>query len=287
MYIESEEPDYDKDEDAYSDNSFKPADILGIDDDFTLRGINTARLSILPFRYNPVTKQLRVYRDIQITVSFSGGGSSFCDDKYRSVFFEPILARNLPNYPSLNSVNFTHCFETDETGADLVLIVPNNPSYIAAANKLASWRIKQGIKTMVLNVTTIPNGGNDVNAIFNYLYDAYLYWDRPPSAVLLFGDYSTNGNEGITSLELYQPTSSGNLYFLSDLFYAGLGYPTMWDWMYTIARMPATATEIDDWVDKIIDFESNPDKGTTYFNQPLVSGIWGQWFPGLFPCIPR
>lgn len=138
---------------------------------------------------------------------------------------------------------------------------------------------------MVVNVTTIE-GGNDVEAIAIYLYEAWENWDLPPSAVLLFGDYSTNGNEGITSDELSQPSSSGNLYFLSDLSYSGFGYPTMWEWMYTIARMPATASEIEDWVDKIIDFESNPNKGATYFDQPLVSGIWGQWYLGWYPWYP-
>ena len=49
-------------------------------------------LGITPFQYNPVTKELIVYRDIKVEVEFIGGNGHFGADSFRSRWWDPILS---------------------------------------------------------------------------------------------------------------------------------------------------------------------------------------------------
>ncbi|MEZ5198805.1 MAG: C25 family peptidase propeptide domain-containing protein [Bacteroidales bacterium] len=46
---------------------------------------------ITPFQYNPVTKELKVYRDIEIELTFINGDGSFGNERLRSRWWDPIL----------------------------------------------------------------------------------------------------------------------------------------------------------------------------------------------------
>jgi len=48
-------------------------------------------LGITPFQYNPITKELIVYRDVEVEVSFEGGNNHFGEDRLRSRNWDPIL----------------------------------------------------------------------------------------------------------------------------------------------------------------------------------------------------
>ena len=65
--------DYQKDMGIYSNNAFYPVKPVALSAPMKIRGVDAVMLGITPFKYNPVTKELIVYRDIEVEVNFSGG----------------------------------------------------------------------------------------------------------------------------------------------------------------------------------------------------------------------
>ncbi len=61
---------YEENSELYSSNSNYPESIVKLSEVKKIRGLDVVMLGITPFQYNPVTKELTVYRDIQVSVSF-------------------------------------------------------------------------------------------------------------------------------------------------------------------------------------------------------------------------
>ena len=88
---------YVKNPQVYSTNALYPASPVTMSDMNQIRGVNAVILGITPFQYNPVTKDLVVYKDLKVEVSFDGGNGQFGDPAFRSTWWDPILQDNFLN----------------------------------------------------------------------------------------------------------------------------------------------------------------------------------------------
>ncbi|MCI0699047.1 type IX secretion system sortase PorU [candidate division KSB1 bacterium] len=64
---------YSPDAQIYGRDAFYPADFVRVDPPAQFRQQTIVRVQVMPVQYNPVRKQLRIYRDLQIVVRFAGG----------------------------------------------------------------------------------------------------------------------------------------------------------------------------------------------------------------------
>ena len=76
---------------VYTTDAYYPADPVTMSASMEIRGVQAVMLGITPFRYNPVTKELRIIRDLSIAISFEGGNGQFGEERLRSRFWDPIL----------------------------------------------------------------------------------------------------------------------------------------------------------------------------------------------------
>ena len=90
---ENEEPemDYKKDMKVYNNDAFYPENPFEVSRSY-IRGVDAATVSITPFQYNPVTKELVVYTNVELSISYEGGNGHFGEDRLRSPYWDPILA---------------------------------------------------------------------------------------------------------------------------------------------------------------------------------------------------
>ena len=75
---------YEEDYKIYSRDEFYPSNIVIMSEQTQIRGVDVVQVGITPFQYNPVTKQLKVYRDIRVNVTFTGGNGQFGENRLRS-----------------------------------------------------------------------------------------------------------------------------------------------------------------------------------------------------------
>ena len=136
---ENEEPDmnYVKDMSVYSKNAFYPAEPFVMGNSY-IRGVESVTVSITPFQYNPVTKDLIVYTNVELAVEFEGGSDHFGEDRLRSPYWDPILAAELLNYDQLPVIDYEarmqEWLRDDKTGAEYLIITPNNDAWAEYAN---------------------------------------------------------------------------------------------------------------------------------------------------------
>ncbi|UCC78580.1 MAG: hypothetical protein JSW64_09880 [Candidatus Zixiibacteriota bacterium] len=266
-------PTYERDLSIYNADEYYPASPALLSELSKMRGVDYVILGITPFQYNPVSKQLLVYRELEIEVNFIGGNGHFGEDRLRSRFWEPILRQNLVNYESLPKIDFysrlLNPSETDDF--EYLIIIPDDPNFIAWADSIKNWRTLQGIRTGVVNLTAI--GGNNATYIENYVNNAYNTWDIPPVAVLLLSDYQSSGlSYGITS-------PVWNYYCVSDNIYADVDNNDLPEMAFS--RITAQdPTDLSIMINKFLSYERNPPTAANFYYNPITAGGWQteRWF---------
>ena len=267
---------YNKDFSVYGKNGLYPESPVMLSERQQIRGVDVVMLGITPFQYNPTTKELTVYKDIQVEVNFVGGNGHFGNDTYRNRWWEPILSDAIANYSTLPKIDFSKQNLFDAYGYEYVIIIPNNPVYVPWADTLRNFRTAQGIKTGVFTLAQI--GGNNVEGIKAWVTNAYNNWPIKPVAVCLMADYSTDpsGNTGITSK--LQPDSSYPD-FASDNYYADVNNDEMPEIVFS-RIIGNNATELQTLITKNINYEKNPPTNPNFYSKPITALGWQteRWF---------
>lgn len=267
--------EYNKNVELYSKNAFYPAQPIQLSEVTEVRGVDAVILGITPFQYNPVTRELIVYRDVKVEVEFEGGNGQFGDDRLRSRWFDPILEDVFINRESLPEIDYNakirNALQTrDDAGYEYLIVVPNNPEFLQWADSVQKFRQEQGILTGIVTLNEI--GGSSTTILENYFNNAYNTWDIPPVAVLLLADYGTNAANSIVS-------PIWNSYCASDNIYADVDNNKMPDIIF--ARITANnSTQLQTMVSKFIDYERNPPTNPNFYLHPITALGWQteRWF---------
>ncbi len=270
---------YDKDLSVYSRNELYPNNIVSLTEQMNLRGVDAVGLSIAPVQFNPVSKELIVYKKIKFRVEFEGGNGTFGDNRLRSQYWDPILQHNILNYNNIPEVDYGKRMERwisdDAEGAEYLIIIPDNKSFREQAQRLADYRSKQGIISKVYSLGDINADSQD--ELRNWIIDAYNNWEIAPVAVCLLGDYSTNYREGIPAFHFnFQSTDP----YISDRPYSDIDEDFLPD--ITVSRLSAAnEQEARIVVDKQIDYEfNNPVMESDFYEKPIMTSAYQQtkWF---------
>jgi hypothetical protein len=261
---------YEKNMEIYSRNALYPESPVRLSEPTQIRGVDVVLVGVMPFQYNPVTKELIIYKDIRVQITFVGSNGHFGDDRLRSRFWEPILQGQLLNYNSLPKINFyTPERIMGRNGVEYIIIVPNDPVFEAWADTIKTWRQLQGISC---DVYTLSQTGPDSASIKNFLQNAYDTWDPAPVAFLLLSDYPSSGRTyGITSPRVQRYGGSGS--FVADNWYADFNGDHLPELHYT--RICArNGDDLSTMINKFISHESNPPTAPNFYNEPLVAVAW-------------
>jgi hypothetical protein len=264
---------YNKDLSIYTKNEFYPAEPVRLGKPSKIRGIDVVMLGISPFQYNPVTKELILYRDLEVEVSFVGGNGQFGEEKYRSRWWDPILQDAIYNSAMLPVVDYgkrSANRSPNDIGFEYLIITPNDLIFQQWADSIKLFRNRQGINTGVVTLATI--GGNTTAAIESYINNAYNTWSTPPAAVLLLGDFGTNAANSITS-------PIWDNYCVSDNIYADVDNDQMPE--IAFARITAnTAAQLEVMIHKFMNYEKNPPTSPDFYDHPITALGWQteRWF---------
>ncbi|HCX99146.1 MAG TPA: hypothetical protein DG754_03315 [Bacteroidales bacterium] len=155
---------YEKGE-LYEKNAFFPGELASLREPYILRDYRGQTVEVYPIQYNPVTKTLRVYRDITVTIvaKQTKGINEFIDERTKSEVlaeFHNIYNRNFLNYAS--SAKYT---PIDEEGFMLVVA---HADYMEAVKPLVNWKNQKGQPTRLVSYT---EAGGTPTALKAYITD--------------------------------------------------------------------------------------------------------------------
>lgn len=259
-----------KDMEIYEKNAFYPENPIVFNGIGDIRKVSVAKVGVMPFQYNPVTKDLIVYHDIEIKLHLEGGEGQYGYARYRTPEWDDILEDLLLNPKVLPTIDhgaqLRKHFVNRETGCEYLIITPDNDNYKELAKRIRAFRIKQGVPTNIMTISEC--GGNDPEQLRSFIHNAYETWDMPPASILLIGDHLSDPAQGILSYTLnnhleYNP-------YWSDIPYGDMNDDYLCD--ITVGRISMENKEqLETIINKGINYETTPPTDFNHYDQPFTA----------------
>lgn len=243
-----------KDNSYYSTNTYMPEQIVSIKEIAVMAGTRIAVININPVQYNPVTKELKVYRNVTFELNYSGysdinnpaSSSSGVSSFFNSTFTETII--NYGQHP-----------DTFSTAPNMIVICADG--LFTPSETYVNWKNKKGLPTVLKKKSELGYGPtptqNDIKA---YLQTQYNGANRP-EFILLIGDVT--GSNTIPWFTIGADKSDHPYSCLdgSDIIPDAI-----------IARMSVQSeAELTTQINRLIQYELNPYMGQTdWFKQAIV-----------------
>lgn len=224
----------------YQQNEFYPGNGANAKKPFIWRSLRGSVIEVSPYQYNPVTKQLIVYRNIHVQVKYNEqeqGQNELngqLDPVLKSVQQQIVINPSVQKYAQM-----------DESGSMLVISAPN---LMDEVTPLVNWKNQKGIRTAL--VSTAVAGTNDA-ALLTYIQN---YYSAHPELtyVLLVGDHED------LPAHTYGMSGGENLY--SDSYYGQLTGSDFYPEVF-VGRFSGTEANITTMVNRTLEYEKNPMAG--------------------------
>lgn len=219
---------------AYNTDAFFPGMLAKGADPVIVRDERRVAVQLYPFQYNPVTRTLRVYHNLNVVVRSLPEVTGKNELQVRG------------NQPGNQQVQYTPLGETGR----MLIIAPQ--AYYNDLLPLITWKKEKGIETDFADVATI---GNNETSIKNYVA-TYYGQHSDLMFLLLVGDHA--------EVNSFDAGMAGSEIKWSDSEYGQLAgndkYPEIF-----VGRLPAASTtELQTMVTRTIEYEKTPDMGSWY-----------------------
>jgi gingipain R len=145
---------------------------------YQLRDFTGVTVTVQPFAYNPVQKELKVYQSLVVKISYSSTSGTI-NAKKNNLVFDQIYSRHFLNYKEYSNSKYTPLTEEGE----LLIITP--ATFVTALQPLKEWKIKSGIPTTIVPTST---AGSTAAAIKTYITNYYNANNL--AYVLIVGDHT-------------------------------------------------------------------------------------------------
>jgi hypothetical protein len=241
---------------VYNIDAWFPEDIASLRDPYIIRDFRGQVVEIYPIQYNPVTKQMRFYTNIEVEI-YSDGIDTI-NVIYRESWPEKVdfEFNSIYNHHFINFGRQGRYDPVSEQGNMLVIVYD---SFWDEMVPFVNWKNIKGIPTEMVNVSEIGSSNDIKTYIENYYNSDGLTF------VLLVGDAA--------QVPTYYPT-----YHASDPSYSYIvgndHYPDLF-----VGRFSAeTVDQLHTQVERTLEYEQNPQTGTEWYKKGL--GVASNQGPG-------
>lgn len=237
--------------DIYNNDIFYPYDLAYLNHPYILRDFRAQTITLNPVQYNAVTKTLRVYTHIKLSISPS-------ESEAENVFVRnPNSVSTEKEFNSLYSrrfLNFNNTSRYTAVNDNGSMLIISHPPFEQYMNDFVTWKNQRGMKTVMVNTTTT---GTTTTAIKTYIQNYYTA--NPDLKYVLFvGDDA--------QIPAAQPGGGNGLAGPSDNYYGYLtgndDYPEIF-----VGRFSATAPA---------HVTTQSQRSITYEKNPTIQGSFGK-----------
>lgn len=230
---------------TYTTDAFFPGKLAETAAPFIFRNTRGITVTFYPYQYNPITKKLRIYKNIRVKLITDASQLGQNEKQQRNV--QNDVFQSFYNNLFLNETGYSPLNDNGE----MLIIMPT--AFSATIQPLVNWKLQSGLQTTVVSLTTT---GNTPEAIKNYITNAYF--NNPNLVyVMLVGDHE--------DLPAYSYGSIGNELLWSDSYYGQIEGTDFFPEII-VGRLSGNVAEIAKIVDKIIDYEASPIDGNWMTN---------------------
>ncbi len=238
----------------YTQDAFYPGALASLDEAYVQNQYRGQSVHFYPVQYNPVTHVMRVYSNIEVDVLPTDvpGVNPLPSDVPATinVTMNEVYASRFLNYAgSANRYD-----QISELGNILVI---TDAEYIEELEPWVQWKKEKGFPTEVVDVA----GMNSISAISNYVAD---YYNTNGLTYLVFV-----GDENQVPVELVN-NSGGQGY--CDPCYGYISGNDSYSEVFIGRFLVHNDAELVPFIDKILEYEKNPDISTDWFSVAMGLG---------------
>jgi len=170
---------------VYNQDAFFPGELAKINETFIMRDVRGLTIFAYPVQYNPVTKVLRIYSEMTITVNYTDnpGENEFTTQK-RHKTIDPEFSAMYNRLFLNSSVIQQRGYPTGEEGEMLIIC---HPAFMEDMQPFVNWKRTMGRKTTMEPTTAT---GTTAAQIKSYIASYYNNPDNNLAYVLLVGDHA-------------------------------------------------------------------------------------------------
>ncbi len=240
---------------AYQQNQFFPEANATLDTPYILRDCRGQNIIVYPFAYNPVTKTLRVFTQMTLTMRKTGErGDNPKHANKRSIKIAPeteaLYSHRFINYKAKAA---KYPFLPD--AGEMLVVCPDQ--YMEAMQPFVDWKNLSGRPTTMVSISEV--GGNNDSSIKNYINSIYTNPEHNLTYVLLVGDYA----------DLTPHSMSGGR---SDIWFGQLEgndyYPEVFVGRFSVESV----ADVQNQVAKVLYYERDMPSSVTWVNHGIGIG---------------
>ena len=239
----------------YSQNAFFPAAQAYLEAPYIIRDFRGQDIMVRPFAYNPVTKTLRVYHHLTLTMNkvSDNGVNQKVARRAASKMSKEMKAAYEHRFINYKETAAKYTFIEDF--GEMLIICPQQ--YMEAMQPYVDWKNQSGRPTTMVSVTDA--GGNNDNQIKSYISNIYNDPDHNLEFILLVGDYS----------DITPHSMSGGR---SDNWFGQLEGSDYYIEAFTGRFSVQSVNDVNTHVEKVLYYERDMPEGLTWLNQGIGIG---------------
>lgn len=175
----------------YNQDKFFPENIAEAGQPLILRDVRLIQVVISPVQYNPVRRQLKVYHNLSVDISYDGEviNPKTIHHNYISEEFLPLYQAYVANWDVFAATTLTTA-EVKRGG--VLIIAPDVTGYdwVADMRQIADWKRKKGYDVVLATTHDVdPSDGRPTQTqVKSYIQNAYNTWEVQPEFIYLIGD---------------------------------------------------------------------------------------------------
>ena len=248
---------------AYANDAFYPSAQALLDQPYILRDLRGQNILVYPFAYNPVTKTLRVYTHLVLSMrktSDKGNNPKLSVKKGLSKLSPETDAMYAHRFVNYRDKATKYTFVADE--GEMLVICPDR--FLNAMQPFVDWKNQSGRPTTMVSLSDI--GGNNTDLIKSYILSHYNNPDENLCYVLLVGDYADLTPKSMSggASDIWFGQLEGNDYY-PEVFVGRFSAESIADVQHQVTKVIYYERDITaqaDWLSKGIGIGSSEGAGS-------------------------
>lgn len=247
---------------AYSLNSFYPGTLAELRDPYILRDFRGQTVVIYPFQYNPVTKVLRVYSDITVSIEVDPSAVDSKNQFLRTApvgiasrEFQSVYASHFKNPPAVQ-------YNVLAEQGNMLIIA--DATYMSSMEPFISWKKRKGIPVEMVDMATVGSTEADIK-----LFVSNYYNTNGLTYLLLVGDYQ----DVPSPLQSLAQTGGA-----SDPSYGYISGSDSYAEVFVGRLSAQSVADVETQVQRVLNYEMTPIPGAAYYSKGV--GVASDQGPG-------
>ena len=224
--IDPEEVPFQYNKEAYKAKSYNQSEIVTVEILGVMRGVRIARITVEPIQYNPATNQLKVYNDIEVSVSYLNADWELTNQTFKSTY-SPFFGMSYRQLLNIDNVYDDH---PDLLTFPVNMIIVADRMFEEALQPFIEWKTLMGYYLTVAYTDEIGSSSTEIADWIHNEYNAGVANENAPDFIVLVGDVeqvpaSTTGSSSGKKTDLYYGSVDGDMF--PEMYYGRLSAQTV------------------------------------------------------------